>query len=208
MKRWVQFTAGQGPAECAWAVTCLLRCFVAEAEAASATVVLLESLPGPFPDTLNSALVAVEGERLDAWLPTWLGTILWTSVSPFRPQYKRKNWFVGVSALSVPETPAWSERDVRVDTMCAGGPGGQHVNKTESAVRVTHVPTGIVVLAREERSQHANRRLAFARLAEALRNRGRDAAERDKQRRRQEHTALERGNAVRVYQGARFTRVQ
>jgi protein subunit release factor B len=64
--------------------------------------------------------------------------------------------------------------ECRIETFRAGGPGGQHQNKTESGVRLTHVPTGVTVTARDARSQHRNRRLALARLREALEERSRE----------------------------------
>jgi ribosome-associated protein len=60
------------------------------------------------------------------------------------------------------------EREVRVDVFRASGPGGQHVNKTESALRLTHAPSGVVVIARDSSSQHRNREIAFERLAQRL----------------------------------------
>jgi len=71
-------------------------------------------------------------------------------------------------ASSLPEDDEALLADCRVETFRAGGPGGQHQNKTESGVRLTHIPTGISVTARDSRSQHRNRRIAIARLREAL----------------------------------------
>jgi len=90
--------------------------------------------------------------------------------------------------------------------MRTSSPGGQHVNRTESAVRITHVPTGTVALAREERSQHRNRSLALARLAATLDGRERKAGRAAERERWSRHDALERGNPIRVYVGERFTR--
>lgn len=73
----------------------------------------------------------------------------------------------------VPEDDTALLAQCRVDTFRAGGPGGQHQNVTESAVRLTHLPTGVVVVARDERSQHRNRSLALARLRKALEGLGR-----------------------------------
>lgn len=197
--QWVQITAGNGPAECAWAVPRVLRNFCAEAERSGVTVTLLHSEPGPLAGTLDSVLLAVHGRIAGPFLSTWVGAVQWVAKSPFRAHCKRRNWFVGVNVLGVPTTPSWSPQDLRVETFCSSGPGGQHVNKTASAVRITHVPTGIAVVAREERSQHANRRLALARLEDAMAQRGRDSAARAQQQRWSQHQSLERGNPVRVF---------
>ena len=74
-----------------------------------------------------------------------------------------------VSALLPLEVPHWSDNEFKIEKMRASGPGGQHVNKTETAVRITHMPTGITAVAQEERSQHLNRKLAMSRLNVLLR---------------------------------------
>jgi peptide chain release factor len=204
MPQWIQITAGRGPAECAWAVARVLKCFAEEAAAASLSVEVLETVPGAFPETFDSVLLAVQGPDLQGFLSRWLGSILWIGRSPFRPTYKRKNWFVGVNRLALPERIAWSENELRFDTMRASGPGGQHVNKTETAVRVTHVPSGLAATAREERSQSANRKLALARLAELVAQRHQQSERRVQKQRWAQHDALERGNTIRVYEGAEF----
>ena len=84
------------------------------------------------------------------------------------PHHKRKNWFVGIDVLEPVDETGFNVKEVRWDTMRASGPGGQHVNRTESAVRVTHLPTGVRATAMEERSQHRNRKLALARLKKKL----------------------------------------
>lgn len=93
-----------------------------------------------------------------------------------------------------------------IETMRASGPGGQQVNKTESAVRVTHIPTGLTVVAREERSQHMNRKLAVARLGELMKSQEKSAELQGKRDRWQQHNELERGNPIRTYEGTEFKR--
>lgn len=207
MRHWVQITSGRGPAECAWAVARVLRSMAAEAAAFGLKTEMLESVPAHFPGTLYSALLAIEGERSREFLATWLGTVQWISASPFR-SIKRKNWFVGIEAIDEPVRPAWNARELSFETMRASGPGGQHVNKTESAVRVTHLPTGISVTAREERSQSANRKLALARLAAQLDARGQASERQARQQCWSQHNALERGNPVRVFTGLDFKESQ
>jgi len=99
---------------------------------------------------------------------------------------------------------ALREQDIRFETLRASGPGGQHVNKTESAVRAIHVPTGLTTVSQEQRSQRANKRIARRKLWVLLDARRSDGAADEKQARWQQHHALERGNAVRTYHGAGF----
>ncbi len=77
----------------------------------------------------------------------------------------------GSPSFAIPESDEGLLAQCRVDTMRAGGKGGQHQNRTDSAVRLTHLPTGVVVLARERRSQHRNRQVALARLRRRLQGR-------------------------------------
>ena len=94
------------------------------------------------------------------------------------------NVIVTSAGSTSPATPVIDRADVRVDTYRATGPGGQHRNKTASAVRLTHLPTGIVVTAEENRSQHRNRAVAWQRLEQALADRhaAREAAQQNQQR--------------------------
>ena len=95
---WLQISAGKGPVECAWAVLKVIGVITGEAEAQGLTMKTLEVVPGPTAGTGQSALLSITGEAVDGFVDSWRGTIQWTSQSPFRPQHKRKNWFVGVEA--------------------------------------------------------------------------------------------------------------
>ena len=197
-------TAGQGPAECHWVVAQVVEVLHREAAQQGIDCKLLEGVPGDEDGTWKSAPLALEGEGVQALAASWEGTIQWIGKSPYRPSHKRKNWFVGVEVYSPPQRPQWSESDLRIDVMRSSGPGGQHVNKTSSAVRITQVSTGLSVVAREERSQHQNRRLALARLAQLMETQHANAEGQAKQRRWEQHGDLERGNPVRVYEGPDF----
>ncbi|MDB5676495.1 MAG: peptide chain release factor, partial [Sphingomonas bacterium] len=158
----LHLSAGQGPEECRWVVWRLARAFADEAAAGGLTCVPVEPIAGPSP----SALLRVEGEGADVFARARTGTIRWIGTSPFRPLHKRRNWFVGVKpAPLADEIPDFREEDIRYQTLRASGPGGQHVNKTDSAVRATHVPTGLATLSQDQRSQFANKKIARLKLA-------------------------------------------
>jgi len=148
--------------------------------------------------TLLSAVLFLAGENLSDFTDSWEGTVLWIAQSPYRKFHKRKNWFVGVQCLPVFEENRWNESDIRVQTLKASGPGGQHVNKTESAVRVTHIPSGISVTTSDERSQLQNKKQAVERLKIKLAAYEQERAMAFVQENWQNHNELERGNPVRV----------
>lgn len=206
MIRWLQVTAGQGPDECAWVVARIVDCLRAEAQKNGLSVRFMEAVPGNHSGTLKSILVALEGDQLDALIHSWQGTIQWIGTSPFRPHHKRRNWFVGIKAFEPPEKVIWQDRDIRIESLRSSGPGGQHVNKTESAVRVVHIPTGMSVVAQEERSQHMNKKLALSWLASRLKQAEHDASQLQQKERWTCHITLERGNPVRTYEGVSFKR--
>ena len=204
---WLQITSGRGPAECQLAVAKLAAVVEKDARVAGLACELLDAVEGSERGALLSALLSIEGEAAASFARRYEGSVLWVCPSPLRPTHKRKNWFVGVDVLNPPDVGARGgikTSDVLFEAMRASGPGGQHVNKTESAVRATHKPTGLVAVAREERSQVMNKKLALARLAGLLAA-GAEAekagAERD---RWAQHDALERGKPVRTFTGPEF----
>ena len=202
---WLQLSAGRGPAECGWVVGQLAPRLSRDLSAHGLTVEEIARTSGEHGSDARSILLRVSGPEATAPVRSWLGTIQWIGASPYRPHHGRKNWFVSVAAFEEPETDFWDATAVRVDTLRASGPGGQHVNRTESAVRVTHLPTGLSAIAQEERSQHLNRRLALARLANLFAARADTQMRADTTARWQQHTRLIRGNPVRVYRGKDWT---
>lgn len=201
-------TSGDGPAECRLALRHTLSTMEKAAQKLGLSIVCDPEQYGPSVD-VASVEVTLSGSGKEAFARSWYGTIKWTCQSPFRPNHKRQNWFIGVFEL-----PSLTEdrrdlkpEELRFETLRVGGPGGQHQNKTESAVRVTHVPTDLAVVARDERSQHRNKQLAVQRLKEKLA--GLSVTEKDHLRKtqRQLHHELERGNPVRCFKGARFKEI-
>lgn len=202
---WVQITSGKGPSECGRAVFHVMQIFSEEAQEHQITIDVLELIEGKDPNTIKSVLLSLRGEHLSHFASTWEGCIQWISKSPFRPHHKRKNWFVGLCRFTPPPEEMFSRKDVKFETMKASGPGGQHVNTSNTAIRVTHIPTQLVAKAQEERSQYLNKKLALARLVQQIEQRG-DDAKKDLEREQWElHNDLERGNPVRTFYGKRCT---
>lgn len=120
---------------------------------------------------LKSATLLVKGHNAYGWLKTEGGVHRLVRISPFDANARRQTSFASVDVYPVIDdriVVEINESDVRVDTMRSGGAGGQHVNKTESAVRLTHMPTGIAVVSQGDRSQHKNRATAWNMLRAKL----------------------------------------
>ena len=192
----VQISSGQGPAECGLAVGLFYRQLQKEGR----DIRLIQSVRAKGGKGYSSILFETEEDMRELE-----GSVLWICRSPFRPKHRRKNWFIDVSVLEqLPDTQG--DMKLRYETFRSKGKGGQHVNKVETGVRVIHVPTGISVVSTEARSQHMNKKLAMNRLCDILADMELDNRRREKELAWMEHTRLERGNPVRVYEGMDFIR--
>ncbi|WIF67478.1 peptide chain release factor H [Metapseudomonas otitidis] len=198
----LQLSAAQGPDECALAVAKALQRLMHEAAQRQVRVQVLEREEGARRGTLVSALLALDGDQADGLARDWEGTLQWTCPSPYRPNHGRKNWFFGGARFAPP--PASLEGEIRFEALRASGPGGQHVNTTDSAVRATHLASGISVKVQSERSQHANKRLAILLIGQRLAQRADEADGALRAERRLFHHRVERGNPVRCFKGERF----
>ncbi len=197
----IQLSAGSGPRECRRFIPLLADLIRRDAGENGLGLVTLSPPPVPGEDPASIRFAATEPVP-ETFRTRWEGTIQWIWQSTIRPHHPRKNWFVKVSFSEFPETDGTCRpEDLRFETFRASGAGGQHVNRTDSAVRVTHLPTGLTGQASEERSQIRNREIALLRLREKLldgRNRTQAAETRSL---RMEHYRLERGGPVRVFIG-------
>lgn len=199
----LQFSSAQGPEECCIAVEKALSCFLQEAKNMEVSTDILETFPSKH--GLKSALVSLDGEQAEQLVQVWCGTVQWQCQSPLRPRHKRKNWFMSVLYFS-PIQPM-EESEIEFEFTKAQGAGGQHVNKTSSAVRAKHVATGITVKVQSERSQHANKKLAKQLIQWKLNeHQSQQLNALDKQR-HQSHYQIERGNAAIIFSGKEFKRL-
>lgn len=204
MEKIIQITAGRGPAECTWVVAQVLKKVLEEAQEKGLETILLQREVGQENGTVETATIAVKGQNATAFINSWVGTIQWIGQSQFRKMHKRKNWFIGIFEIEPQKNTSILENDIQYQAMRSSGAGGQHVNKVSSAIRATHIPTGIAVVSMDSRSQHQNKKLATERLLKKLEDETLQQLKNHVGKQWENQLNIERGNPVRVFTGNDF----
>jgi len=199
----IQLSAGRGPLECSYVVYHVIQKLTKEARSYGISVSVVDTIADVKKNTYKSAILAVDGDTLTEFLKKWIGTIQWTEKSPFRPKHKRKNWFIQIETIEMSPSYSFDQNDIHIETFKASGPGGQHVNKTESAIRITHKPSGICVVSSQERSQYRNKLIALQLVQKRLENLNNERQNMQEADHWQNHNLLIRGNPIRKFVGIR-----
>jgi peptide chain release factor 2 len=192
-----------------WAAM-LIRMYTRYAERRGYGVEVLDLLPAEEAG-IKSATLEIRGEHAYGYLAAENGIHRLVRISPFDAQGRRHTSFASVFVYPVVDEDIEidiDESELRTDTYRASGAGGQHVNKTDSAVRITHLPTGIVVSCQQERSQHKNKAKAMKMLRAALYQRAMDEKEAERKALEESKTDIAWGNQIRSYVLQPYTMVK
>ena len=197
----VQIQAGAGGTEsCDWAAM-LLRMYGQWAERMGFTVQVIDRLDNDEAG-VRWGVIEIRGAYAYGYLKTEAGVHRLVRISPFDAQNRRQTTFASVDVTPVVDDDVALEirdADLEIETYKAGGAGGQHVNKTESAVRIRHLPTGVVAACQNERSQHRNRKMAMQMLKAKLLRLEDEKRQADATSRYNEKGEIGWGNQIRSY---------
>lgn len=206
----MEINSGAGGTEaCDW-VSILLRMYTRWAERRGYTAEILSSVEGDVAGIKNVTLI-IRGTNAYGYIRSERGVHRLVRISPFDANKRRHTSFASVDVVpevSESEDIEINSEDLRIDTFRASGAGGQHVNKTDSAVRITHIPTGIVVSCQNERSQTQNRQVAMMILKARLLEVEREEQEKKMAELRGEQRSIEWGNQIRSYVFQPYTLVK
>jgi peptide chain release factor 2 len=198
---YLQINAGAGGTEAADWAGIIFRMYMRWAEQHGYKLALLDKQDADVAG-IKSATLEISGPNAYGWMKSESGVHRLVRISPYDSNARRHTSFCSVAVTPVVDDDieiTIDPKDLRVDTYRSGGAGGQHVNKTDSAVRLTHLPTGIVVACQNERSQHKNRDQAMKMLKAKMYEREQQMRDAERQQREDEKTEIGFGHQIRSY---------
>lgn len=204
--KYILFTTGRGPAECGLALLGVQRKFKKFLESHSLRYDIVKQQLGSVNGSIETILFKVEYDK-NCVVKQWFGTIQWICKSPIRKYSKRKNWYIKCCEIDMPQTISINLKDIVIQAYKASGPGGQHRNKVETAIRIIHQPTGTIVTAADSKSKAQNKKRALVKLEEKLNLLNRTIQSDFELDEWTSKTAVERGNPSKVFYGLKFTEV-
>lgn len=198
---YLQINAGAGGTEAQDWAEMILRMYMRWAEQKGYKLTTLERSEGDGAG-IKSSTILIEGHQAYGWLKTETGVHRLVRISPFDSNAKRHTSFASVHVSPVIDDNIdiqIEEKDLKIDTYRSSGAGGQHVNTTDSAVRITHIPTGVVAACQNQRSQHQNRAQAMEMLKGRLYEQELQKREEDQAKEHGEKTDIGWGHQIRSY---------
>lgn len=193
-----QISSGNGPSECELAVAKFLGFLSSNYD----NLHIVQTTKGYEKDTFKSVYLETDND-----LSEFIGTLQWICKSPYRPNHRRKNWFISFREFKETDLAGFDESQVSFQTMRSGGHGGQNVNKVETAVRATYLPTGYSTVCQDERSQLMNKKRAVERIKLHILEEAEFAKADGKKEKWNQHNSLERGDAVATFKDEKFRRI-
>lgn len=206
-EKYILFTAGRGPVECSLAVQGIQKKFRQFLEELKIEYEVMSSQRGTRSRTLETIVFKLTGPDLSA-ANTWTGTLQWICQSPIRKFHKRKNWFIKCEEIDLNAAIEINPQDVSIQTFRASGPGGQHRNKVETAVRLIHDPSGISVSATEARSQLQNKKIAWQKLTKRIVNTNQKRLQDFNTDQWTTQLTIQRGNPNKKFKGLNFKQIE
>lgn len=203
---WIQVSVGNGPAECGIAVFLFNKFIELFCKRNGIHLEVLKINFGKMNKEYRSVLLKIKTDKDKEKMLSkeFEGTQCWICKNTIRQTQKRKNWYFSVEFFQEYEEIKIDLKNINIETMKSPGAGGQHVNKTETGVRITHKSSKISVVSTEERSQYLNKKLAIARLSKKLKEKNMEKRKNIDQLLWSKHQQLIRGNPVKVFLGTSF----